>query len=162
MISIHDVGLNMLHLTWSSTATHHSKLMKQWIISYQCERCWGELTVSIRHWSKAKYCQTYSVKNKVREVWHKIFTIYISNWSKGKVWRWIMLLINIFIKKLMKKVRITKNSTPMSDALFYRLTSNSTLIQMPLSVYINIIVTLFLIYNSLILFSRKKPVYLSS
>ena len=44
-----------------------------------------------------------------------------------------------------KKVKIIKNSTPISDVLFHRLTSNSTLIQIFLSVYINIFVTLFLI-----------------
>ena len=72
-----------------------------------------------------------------------------------------MLLISASIKKLMKKVTISKNSTPTLDVLFQRLTSNSMLIQMLLSVYINIILTLFLIYNSLILFYHKKSVHLS-
>ena len=67
-----------------------------------------------------------------------------------------MLLINVLIKNLMKKVKITKNSTPMSDLLLHTLTSNSTLIQIFLSFCIKIIVTLFLIYNSLILFSHKN------
>ena len=58
-----------------------------------------------------------------------------------------MLLISVFIKKLMKKKKISKNFTPILDVLFHRLTSNSTLTQMLLSVYINIILTLFLIYN---------------
>ena len=39
-----------------------------------------------------------------------------------------MLLIRVFIKALMKKVKISKNSTP--DGLFHRLASNSTLIEM--------------------------------
>ena len=58
-----------------------------------------------------------------------------------------MLLISVFIKKLMKKKKISKNFTPILEVLFNRLTSNSTLTQMLLSVYINIILTLFLIYN---------------
>ena len=62
----------------------------------------------------------------------------------------------------MKKVKISNNSTPILDVLFHRLTSNSILIQMLFSVYINIILTLFLIYNSLILFSHKKSVQFSS
>ena len=61
-------------------------------------------------------------------------------------------LISVFIKKLMKKM----NSTPILDVLFHRVTSNSTLIQMLLSAYINIILALFLIYNSLILFFHKN------
>ena len=73
-----------------------------------------------------------------------------------------MVLISVFIKKLMKKVKISKNSTGNLDPFFYRLTSNSALIQMLLSADINIILTLFLIYNSLILFSHKKSVQLSS
>ena len=73
-----------------------------------------------------------------------------------------MVLISVFIKKLMKKVKISKNSTGNLDPFFCRLTSNSALIQMLLSVDINIILTLFLIYNSLILFSHKKSVQLSS
>ena len=52
-----------------------------------------------------------------------------------------MLLISVFIKKFMKKVKISKNSTPILDVLYHRMTSNSTL----LSVYINIILKLFLI-----------------
>ena len=67
-----------------------------------------------------------------------------------------MLLINVLIKNLMKKVKITKNSTPVSDLLLHILTSNSSLIQMFLSFCIKVIVTLFLIYNSLILFSHKN------
>ena len=72
-----------------------------------------------------------------------------------------MLLISASIKKLMKKVTISKNSTPILDVLFHRLTSNSMLIQMFLFVYINIILTLFLIYKSLISFYHKKSVQLS-
>ena len=73
-----------------------------------------------------------------------------------------MLLTRVFIKKLMKKVKLIKNSTPISDLLFHRLTFDSTLTQMFLSVYINIILTLLLMYNSLILFPRKKTAQLSS
>ena len=73
-----------------------------------------------------------------------------------------MLLASVFIKTLMKKVKIIKNCTPILDILFHRLTSNSTLTQMFLPVYINIILTLFLMYNSLVLFTHKKSVQLSS
>ena len=74
-----------------------------------------------------------------------------------------MLLISVFIKKLMKKKKISKNSTPTLDVLFHRLTSSSTLIQMLLPVNINIILKLFFIYyNSVVLFSHKKSVQLSS
>ena len=62
----------------------------------------------------------------------------------------------------MKKVKLIKNSTPISDLLFHRLTFDSTLTQMFLSVYINIILTLLLMHNSLISFPRKKTVQLSS
>ena len=55
-----------------------------------------------------------------------------------------MLSISVFIKKLMKKMKISKNSTPILDELFHRLTFNLTLIQMIFSVYINIILILFL------------------
>ena len=52
-----------------------------------------------------------------------------------------MPLISVFIKKVMKKENVSKNSTPILDVLYHRLTSKSTL----QSVYINIIQTLFLI-----------------
>ena len=55
-----------------------------------------------------------------------------------------MLSISVFIKKLMKKMKISKNSTPILDERFHRLTFNLTLIQMIFSVYINIILILFL------------------
>ena len=35
-----------------------------------------------------------------------------------------MLLINVFIKKLMKKVKNTKNFPPISDAVFLKLMCN--------------------------------------
>ena len=41
-----------------------------------------------------------------------------------------MFFINPFIKKLMKKVKNTKNFTPVTGALVLRLTYNKTLIQM--------------------------------
>ena len=41
-----------------------------------------------------------------------------------------MFFINPFIKKLMKKVKNTKNFTPVTGALVLRLTCNKTLIQM--------------------------------
>ena len=41
-----------------------------------------------------------------------------------------MLLVNVFIKKLMKKARNTKNFTSVSDVLFLRLACNLTVIQM--------------------------------
>ena len=41
-----------------------------------------------------------------------------------------MLLINVVIKKLVKKVKNKKDFTPTSLALFLRLTCNKTLIQM--------------------------------
>ena len=71
-----------------------------------------------------------------------------------------MLLINVFIKKSMKKVKNTNNFTPISDALL----SDGYLIKYSckcLSVYISIIITLSLIYNSLILSCHKKSVQLS-
>ena len=42
----------------------------------------------------------------------------------------MMLLINVFIENLMKKVKNTKNFTSVSGLLFLRLTCNKTLIQM--------------------------------
>ena len=41
-----------------------------------------------------------------------------------------MLLINVFIEKLMKKVKNTKNFTSVSGLLFLGLTCNKTLMQM--------------------------------
>ena len=71
-----------------------------------------------------------------------------------------MLLISFFIKKLMKKVKNINNCTPILDALL----SDWYLIKYSckcLSVYISIIMTLFLIYNSVILSCHKKSVQLS-
>ena len=41
----------------------------------------------------------------------------ISKRSTGTVWQQIVLLINVFIKKLMKNVKNTNNFTPITDAL---------------------------------------------
>ena len=71
-----------------------------------------------------------------------------------------MLLINIFRKKLIQKVKNTKGFTPILDILF----SDRHVIKYScksLSVYINIILTLFLIHNLLILCPHKKSIQLS-
>ena len=54
-----------------------------------------------------------------------------------------MLLINVFIKKLMKKVKYTTNFTPISGVLFLRLTCNKTPIQMFASLHKHIVITLY-------------------
>ena len=67
-----------------------------------------------------------------------------------------MFLVNVFIKKLMKK---SNNFTSIWDTLFLRLTCHLTLIQM-LSLYTNIIVKHkhkhSLIHNSLILIELSR------
>ena len=76
-----------------------------------------------------------------------------------------MLLISVFIKKLMKKVKISKNFIPILDVLHHRLTSNSTFLSVykhyPNIIFNIIILTILTIIKSLI-FSHKKSVQLSS
>ena len=71
-----------------------------------------------------------------------------------------MLLINVLVKYLMKQVKNINNFTQFQTYFFsvWHVIKHS---YKCLSVYINIIVTLFLIHNSLILSSHNKSFHLS-
>ena len=91
------------------TITLSSYTSEQWVISYQWQRCPAEQAICIWHWSKQNIARLTQVKNGGREVWHfhNIHTVH---------WQQVVLLINIFIKKLMK----VKNTSTheLADCMF--------------------------------------------
>ena len=56
---------------------HHSKLMQQWVIVYQWQRCWAEQKIFIWQWSQQNIARFTKVKKEGREAWHTIFTTHI-------------------------------------------------------------------------------------
>ena len=87
LISVQDVGHNMLHL---HVAEQLLSLKVHALVSYlpyQWQWCWAEQTISIWHFSKQNISRLTQVKNETREARYTIFTKYISKWSKGAVWQ---------------------------------------------------------------------------
>ena len=146
----------MLHLHVAQTTAIALHALSY--LSYQWQWCcWAEQTVSIWHFDLNKILPDLLKLNESREPCHTIFTTYISKQFKGTVWQQIMLLVNVFIKKL-KSEKIQRILLQFQMYFF----SDLHVIKhsyMYLSVYIDMIVTLFLVHNSLI-FPHKKSVHL--
>ena len=79
LISLQDVGHNMLHLHVAQQlqSFKQSTFMHQWVISPTNDND-AELTISIWHFSKQNVARLTQVKNQGREAWHTSFATYIS------------------------------------------------------------------------------------
>ena len=93
-----------ISFTCSSTAA--IMFMYKWVIPYKWQRCWTEQAAFIWLWSKRNIAKLTQLKNEGTEAWH----------TEADVQKPICsLLINIFIKKLMK----VKNQYPLIGWLYF-------------------------------------------